>query len=435
MKMKLLRLSLTLVIGAFLAGSAFAQGQEVDMKTPKNKHVGEVPSPVSNQSLNKAAYSNWKFPFDAAETIGGTFERYVNFLFEDTLAVYASADNDPFHWSNIAVGGVFDPTDVNFEVYDDGIRLSRFNAYTVDSVYVPYLYVRNVDSIDLGNGMEEVVDTLVFQFYDYNQLVYGTFGSNGEVFAKSSEFTRANYGNSNYAYEVKMPLTAADSTSYSETGWGTRGMIIDVPNVAIPEDYALQGRRVCGFNIAFKTMLPYSMGDTVIAVDGIEPAKQLNYFGHLYYLNVGTDVAQEEYYNNSFWTFGDHLYGQDINGWENSIPGNAFFDDRYVYFAVHVNTLTLGVDDLNSNMSFAVYPNPVSRTETLKLDFSLVNADDVTIEMYDLLGNKVKEVASGYYTSGEHKIDLDINDLTPGVYVYSVQAGNVKTSKKITITQ
>lgn len=435
MKMKLLKLTLTFVFGALLTGSAFAQGQEVDMKTPKFKHNGEIASPVPNDAKNKAAYSNWKYPFDAVETIGGTFDRYVNFIFEDTLATYVQDGADPFHWGNISVGGVFDPTDINFEVFDDGIRLSRFNAYTVDSIFVPYLYARRADSVDLGNGMVEVVDTLIFHFYDANNLTFGGFQGNDEVHARAAGFTRAEMGNPDNVYSVKIPLTAADSTPFSETGWNTASLIVDVPDIAIPDDPMLQGRRVCGWSMAFKTMVPYEMDDTLIAVDGISPTKKLNYFGHLYYENVGTDVPQLEHYNNSFWTFGEHLYGQDINGWEYSIPGNAFFDDRYVYFAMHVNTQTLGVEDLNANMKIAVYPNPVSRTETLKLDFALVNADDVTIELYDLLGNKVKQVANGYYTAGEHKVDVNITDLTPGVYVYSVKAGNVLTSKKITVTQ
>lgn len=439
MKMKLLKLSMTLFIGALVAGSAYAQGQEVKSDAPVYMHDGDIAMPNTGDALNKAAYSNWKYPIESAQTIGGTFTRYVSFLFQDSIVQWVSdpaggGTNYFYPWH--AVGAAFDPTDVNFEVFDDGIRLSRFDAYEVDSIYFPYLYVRYVDSIDLGAGNVEVVDTLIFQFYDYQELSFSSF-STGEIYAKPTTFTRSLMGSANKTYEVKIPLTKADSTPVpTSQGWGSRGMIIDLPNIAIPKNPTLNGRNVCAFNIAFKTMLPFEYGDTMEARDGSTPTKRLNYFGHSMYLNDGSEVPQEEYYNNSFWTPSELLYGGDLNGWENSIPGNAYFTDRYLYYAIHINAPFMGnVESLNSNMKVAVYPNPVSKTEMLKLDFALVNADNVTIEMYDLLGNKVKSVANGYYTAGEHQIDLDITDLSAGVYLYSVTAGNVKTAKKITITQ
>ena len=437
--MKLLKLSMTLVIGALVSGTAFAQGQEVKTDAPVYKHAGEIASPASHNGLNKVDYSNWKYPIEAASTIGGTFNRFVSFLYEDSTVQWVpdpAGGGTTYFYPWHAVGAAFDPTDVNFEVFDDGIRLSRFDDYTVDSIYFPYIYVRYVDSVDLGAGNVKVVDTMIFQFFDYNNLDYGSFNT-GEIFAKPDNFTQALLGSNSTVYEIKIPLTDADSTPIPTTqGWGSRAMFIDLPDIAIPKDPQLQGRSVCAFSIAFKTMLPFEYGDTMEARDGSTPSKRLNYFGHTMYTNDGTEVPQEEYYNNSFWTPSELLYGGDLNGWENSIPGNAYFTDRYFYYAIHINSPFLGnVSNLNSNMTVAVYPNPVSKSEILKLDFSLVNADDVTIELYDLLGNKVKEVANGYYTSGEHQINLDITDLNAGVYLYSVKAGSVQTTKKITVTQ
>jgi hypothetical protein len=57
----------------------------------------------------------------------------------------------------------------------------------------------------------------------------------------------------------------------------------------------------------------------------------------------------------------------------------------------------------------------------------------VTIDLYDLLGNKVKEIANGYFTSGEHTTDVSVNDLNAGLYIYSIRAGNSIATKKVTI--
>ena len=88
---------------------------------------------------------------------------------------------------------------------------------------------------------------------------------------------------------------------------------------------------------------------------------------------------------------------------------------------------------MDNNLTFGVYPNPVHKNEFLKADFNLINSSNVTIELFDLLGNKVKEIANGYYTSGEHTSDVNISDLDAGMYVYTIKAGNAVSSKKVTI--
>ena len=438
--MKLLRLSMAVCTVALFMGSTFAQGQEIKLDEPTFKADGATPQPHADNALNKAAYSNWKYPVGAASTIGGTFNSFVSFLYEDSSVVFVPDPSQPdaqtFFYNWHAVGAAFDPTDVNFEVYDDGIRLRRWNAYSVDSIFMPYLYVRYVDSFDFGAGNVKVVDTLIFQFYTSDDLDFGAFGSN-EIYAKPSNFSGNILGSPTSAYEVKIPLTDADSTSVpSAQGWRQASLYIDLPTpIDVGPDPQLDGSRVCGFNIAFKTMLPFEYGDTMETRDGSTPTKRLNYFGHSMYTNDGQEVVQTEYYNNSFWTNSELRHGQTVNGWSNSIPGNAYFTDRYLNYSIHIETDQLSVDNLNSNMKVAVYPNPVSKSEVLKLDFGLVNADNVEIALYDLLGNKVKVVANGYYTAGAHQIDLDITDLNSGVYLYTVKAGNVTTTKKISITE
>ena len=71
--------------------------------------------------------------------------------------------------------------------------------------------------------------------------------------------------------------------------------------------------------------------------------------------------------------------------------------------------------------------------DILKADFNLVNATDVTVALYDLLGNKVKDIANGYFTSGEHTTNVSVNDLSAGLYIYSIKAGNSVATKKVTI--
>lgn len=68
--------------------------------------------------------------------------------------------------------------------------------------------------------------------------------------------------------------------------------------------------------------------------------------------------------------------------------------------------------------SFALlqnYPNPWSETTTVT--FTLPEACEISLGIYDISGRLVKEVACGYYQSGEHQLTLDNSQLSSGVYV------------------
>ena len=433
MKRTLQRLAFTFLLAAVVAPT-FAQ-QQVKVKGERAHEIPMSQDPTSNTKA-KAFYANWKFPADVVGQLT-TLDRYVGFLYPDSVVKIIPASGNPYFQFTHAVGAAFTPNDPNLELSDDNTILSRYNAYTVDSVYFPYLYVRYVDSIDLGAGKVKVVDTLVVQFFKFPNLVKGSFNAaDPETFMKNTNFTKSLMGANNAAYTMNIPLTDADSTSApSDQGWGSKGRIVPLPaNFNMPADPSLTGQNVFGFMISFKTMLPYSLGDTMEVRNGANVTKKLNYFGHSLYSNGSTtQIAQKEYVNNSWWVGSEHIYGGNINGWENSIPGNAYFSDQYLNYGVHITTQTLGTEKLDNNITFGVYPNPVSTTENLMADFNLVNASDVSIAIYDILGNKVMDVVDGYYTSGEHKVDANISGLTPGMYIYNVKAGNAVTSKKISV--
>lgn len=392
----------------------------------------------NEQQKLKANYSNWKLPVDAISQLT-TLDRYVSFLFQDTAVKFVYADGEAGHYPWNSVGAVFTPNDPNLELSDDNIRLSRYNEYTVDSVFFPYLYVRYVDSIEVAGNMTPVVDTLIVQFFKYDQMRTGSFNqADPEIFMAPTNWTPSLHGSNTTSYEVRIPLTIEDTTSQPNTeGWRSRSRIIPLPEgFNIQSDAArtnLEFRNAFGFSFSFATMVPYQFGDTMETRDGSEVKNRVNYFGHSMFQNASVMVTQKEYINNSWWVPGALGYGGQQNGWSVAIPGNAYFEDRYVNYGVHITTDKLGTEELNNNVVFGVYPNPVSRREYLKADFNLVNASNVTIELYDLLGNKVKDIANGYYTSGEHTTDVNISDLNTGMYIYTIKAGNSISSKKVTI--
>ncbi len=77
------------------------------------------------------------------------------------------------------------------------------------------------------------------------------------------------------------------------------------------------------------------------------------------------------------------------------------------------------------------YPNPFNPTTTLSFD--LPAANKVLIEVYDVLGRKVSEVAKGQFTAGHHEVLFDASSLSSGTYIYRLKVGDKVITKKMTL--
>ncbi len=86
-----------------------------------------------------------------------------------------------------------------------------------------------------------------------------------------------------------------------------------------------------------------------------------------------------------------------------------------------------------------VTPNPVLNGGTAAFSYSLppnsANTQvNVVINIYDAMGNIVKDVFSGAVDAGtQQNVQLDLSGLKSGVYILRVQAGNMVGSQKIII--
>jgi Putative Ig domain/FlgD Ig-like domain len=90
------------------------------------------------------------------------------------------------------------------------------------------------------------------------------------------------------------------------------------------------------------------------------------------------------------------------------------------------------------------YPNPFNPRTTIVFEVmasaSSPGSEDVELIIYNLLGQKVKTLASGYYTPGEYSVEWDGTDeygsqQASGVYFYSLISGKSRVSKKMVLTK
>lgn len=91
-----------------------------------------------------------------------------------------------------------------------------------------------------------------------------------------------------------------------------------------------------------------------------------------------------------------------------------------------------GVEDLALPRQFSLeqnYPNPFN--PTTKINFSLPLDEHVTIKLYDMLGNEVKIIASGFYKAGNHTINFSAGELASGTYIYTLESSRYNSSRKL----
>jgi hypothetical protein len=84
--------------------------------------------------------------------------------------------------------------------------------------------------------------------------------------------------------------------------------------------------------------------------------------------------------------------------------------------------------------SFALYqnyPNPFNPTSVIR--FALPSTGIVTINVYNMLGEKVAELVNGEMEKGNYEINFDGKQLSSGIYFYEMKSGNFSQKMKMVL--
>jgi hypothetical protein len=180
-----------------------------------------------------------------------------------------------------------------------------------------------------------------------------------------------------------------------------------------------------------------------------------NRWGDVYELNINSNAYQPDTTNNFYW-----IGGWDEWPWISSNGKLLFFhsnrdaarEDTSTATDIYMSILMIdengnpvSVDELpdlklilNDFILFQNYPNPFNSNTNIR--FFLPENDDVTISIYDILGNEVLKVINNRFMSAgwhEYKLNMDNADrgsssLSSGVYLYTLKtSGGIKSKKMI----
>ncbi|MCH8032275.1 MAG: T9SS type A sorting domain-containing protein [Bacteroidetes bacterium] len=75
------------------------------------------------------------------------------------------------------------------------------------------------------------------------------------------------------------------------------------------------------------------------------------------------------------------------------------------------------------------YPNPFNPSTSIK--YSIPESGFVTLDVYNLLGEKVTSLVNGVQEAGRYEINFDASNLASGIYVYSLRSGSFNLVKKM----
>ena len=93
---------------------------------------------------------------------------------------------------------------------------------------------------------------------------------------------------------------------------------------------------------------------------------------------------------------------------------------------IEVNVVFGMTYTLNQN-----YPNPFN--PTTNISYSIPEAGFVEIKVYDAIGKLVTTLVSESKDAGYYDVEFDGSNLTSGIYLYQIKAGNFTQTKKLVL--
>ena len=419
----------------FIATSAMVGFGQVNVTDNTSKVFGEeLEATVSLEEFSretmkkhgKLEVTEW-YSYIGALTENG--EAYTYFtgtsMMPDSNAVqiFRDENDNPYtdHVGLFSTGQVFSPMSEHFVLIPETPPLSRFNAYTVDSIQFFYKY---------RNENPGVTDTILVQFFN-NDDVSGLNWTSDQSPTAAPTYTPALNRSEDATNEIKIPISESTPNFYSREIGSFSGV------AALPTGLGqTDGGELTAYTISFIPGMSYSFGDTIVNDSLVTGDTKINAFMPLI-VRQGTvnnpAFLADTTMNHGVFAFSNQRYNSQTQ-WYFPYNPPGTLARQHVYSIFHlsspnVSAPTLALDGYKLGQA---YPNPATTNSVVTVPFGIGQAHDVSIEVFNLVGNKVAEHTAAY-GAGEHNASISTNNLNAGIYLYTITAGDYQATAKFTV--
>lgn len=123
----------------------------------------------------------------------------------------------------------------------------------------------------------------------------------------------------------------------------------------------------------------------------------------------------------------DHKIYYNMNTFSDGIGVQAAIDSA-------LTESTFGINELSTNnFQLNLFPNPSDKKNVL-ISYDLQGTEDVTIEIFDPMGNKVESYLYKQQSAGNYEKQIDVSKLTSGVYFMKLSVGDRVDKLKFVIS-
>jgi hypothetical protein len=109
--------------------------------------------------------------------------------------------------------------------------------------------------------------------------------------------------------------------------------------------------------------------------------------------------------------------------------------NEIIYLELDTTELSLTSTSINENnikLDFAVYPNPAN--DKITLEFLSDNSNMINLSITNIIGAKINEF-SVIPSNGVNRLNIDLNDMSNGIYFVNFNNNILKYTEKIIIAK
>lgn len=126
----------------------------------------------------------------------------------------------------------------------------------------------------------------------------------------------------------------------------------------------------------------------------------------------------------------------DVSAWERALHG-ATLQEHYAAWVQRAVQTTAGasaeasLDAASVTLAATSYPNPFTPATTIR--FTLPEAADASLVVYDILGREVAMLVDGPMEAGTHAVRFEAGHLPSGTYFYRLEVGSAHLVEQMTL--